>query len=164
MKKIKIKNNSNKLRSKKSIDELKNLAFKVCNDLKIYDIIDSCNINYTKKLNYYRDSQPLYGFKKLFNNNKVTIDLAEVWDTSQYVRKLTIIHELTHAKQMIDKRLIINDNCNSVIWNGKVVNTWRKFKFTEFNKLKTNKEKDKYIKPKLPWELEVRKNVSKLLD
>lgn len=161
---VRIRNKSNKNRSLEAMKELKELATFVAQELNITEHINSISINYTKELNYYLKNKPLYGFYKLFNDNKVRIDLAKNWDKSQIIRKTTIVHELVHVKQMIEKRLVIGPDLDTAHWNGKLITSWKKFRWKELKELKTTIEQSLYIKKTLPWESEVNNYVKKYIN
>jgi hypothetical protein len=156
--KVVVINRSNKKRSKASIDELKQFAFNVAGELDINKKIDIVRLIYHKDFyNFYPKGKPLFGFYKLYHNRIVTIYLAKHWDASQNARKNSIIHELTHAKQMIEKRLVIGRGFNTVKWNGEINRTWKKFTFKKYESL-GDRSQDIYIRKLLPWENEVRQN------
>lgn len=156
--KVIIVNRSNKKRSVDSMNDLKLFAFDVVVKLGINKKIDVVRLIYnTDFYNFYPKGKPLFGFHKLYHKRIITIYLAKHWDTSQSMRKISIIHELTHAKQMIEKRLVIGKNFKSAKWNGEINHTWKKFNFKEYEKLSDFK-KNIYTRTLLPWEDEVRHN------
>lgn len=103
--KIQVINRSNKKRSKASIDELKLFTIIAAVKLGIDKKISIVKLIYNTDFHgYYPKGKPLYGFYKLYHNRTVVIYFAKHWDESQNARKTAIVHELTHAKQMIEKR------------------------------------------------------------
>ncbi len=161
--KVKIRNRSNKKRSLSAMQELKDFSIHIAKELGIENKIILIQLNYTKGFSdYYPKGKPMFGFHKLFKNKKVKIDFARYWDYSQTDRKEAIVHELTHVKQMVDKRLIISRDFKNVIWKGRPNQSWKKWRFKIFNEL-TRKEKNKYTAKLLPWEAEVQSNINALV-
>jgi hypothetical protein len=161
--KVVVINRSNKKRSKASIDELKQFTVNVAAELGINKKIDIVRLIYhTDFYNYYPKGKPLFGFYILYHDRIATIYLAKHWDASQNARKTSIIHELTHAKQMIEKRLVIGRNFNSAKWNGETNYSWKKFSFKKYESL-SGRSQDIYIRELLPWENEVRYNTESYL-
>lgn len=158
--KIKIINRSNKKRSKESMDELKLFAFKAAIKLGIDKKISIIKLIYNKDFyGYYPKGKPLYGFYKLFHNRTVVIYFAKHWDTSQYDRKIAIVHELTHAKQLIEKRLVVSRNFKEAKWNGEVNHSWKSWRQKKYDQL-SDYGKDVYTRKHFPWENEVRNNTN----
>ncbi len=143
------------------MQELKDFSIYVAKKLKIENKIDTINLFYTKNFHgYYPKGKPMYGFYKLFHNRQVRIDLTKHWDVSQKARKKSIVHELTHVKQMSEKRLVVSKDFKNIIWNDKINISWKKWRFAVADKLKAQKCRD-YTKKFLPWEREVETNTYK---
>jgi len=156
-----IRNKSNKRRSKTSMSELKEFACDIANKLKISNKIKVIRITYTKTFHgYYPKGKPMFGFKKLLNSGVVTIDLAHHWDYSKESNREGIIHELTHVKQLVEKRLVIDKDCKQVIWNGKTNNTWNKFRFSNLDGMNAE-DQVVYIEKFFPWERDVNRNIAR---
>lgn len=156
-------NQSNKARSKKARNELKEFARDIVNKLGISQNIRHIKLRYTKQFyGYYPKNKPLAGFFKAYKDGVVQIDFTGWWDRSQADRKIAIIHELTHAKQMIEKRLVVYKNGRQLKWNGKYTNCWKKFKLDLIEDMSED-ELEKYIRKHLPWEREVYKNCERLM-
>ncbi len=159
--KITIRNFSNKRRSKAAMNELKSFTAEICAKLNIQRHIDLIKITYTKNpLDYYPVGKPLYGFYKLYHNRMVNINLAGSWDASQEVRMESIIHELTHVKQLVEKRLVVSRDFKSIKWMGKTHELWKKWRWKEYSALPRAK-KYNYTARLMPWEKEVQGNVDK---
>jgi len=159
--KITINNHSNKKRSKKAMQDLKDFAELIAHRLDISDSIKHIKLRYTTKWNgYYPKNKPLAGFFKAYSNGVVKLDFVGHWDGCQIDRKEAIIHELTHAKQIIERRLIIYKNGKQMKWNGEYYKDWKKFNLDHFGTL-TPDQQLKYTKKHLPWEREVLKNINK---
>ena len=153
--KISIRNLSNKRRSKQAMNELKEFAREQAELLGIDSKIKEIRLRYTTDFHgYFPKGKPLYGFKKLFSKGIVRIDLTRHWDISQSVRKSSIHHELIHVKQIINKDLQINRTGTIIKWKGKVINSWKKFRFDKQEE-KRGKAFFNYTVKLLPWERDV---------
>jgi len=153
--KVIIRNTSNKPRSEKAMADLKAYASFIAVELGIHKKIKEIRINYRKDWHgYYPKGRPLAGFNLLWNNGIVTINLAKYYDTDQDMRKDFIIHELVHVRQLISKDLVISKDERNIKWKGVVVNTWKKFRDKEFDKLSRKKGRV-YVEKLMPWEREV---------
>jgi len=162
--KITLSNKTNKPRSKKSRQELKDFAKYMAEELGITQSIKVIRLTYKKDFNgYYPKGKPLAGFFKLWNNGVVTIDLARHWDRSQEDRKTAIVHELTHVKQMISKQLVVYKNAKQVKWKGKYATQWKTFRDSIFDELTPDKQ-DLYVRICFPWEAQVQANCDKYQD
>lgn len=161
--KIKVINISNKRRSRKSTSLLKEFINLAICALDLEDHIDEVRIRFTKDFyNYFPKGKPLAGFDKLYSNRICKIDLTKHWDTSLKANKEAIIHELTHIRQLIDKRLVLGKDRKTVIWNGKVNNDWRKYNEAKFEKMSSKKSFELFYKY-MPWEKEVYNNIRKFV-
>ena len=81
----------------------------------------------------------------MFTHNTKTIKIdLRCYDVTQIVS--TIIHEMTHAQQVQDKKLVID--AKSQKWNGKSI--------------ELAKSHEDYLN--LPWEIEARKNEEKYIN
>lgn len=159
--KISIRNRSKKKRSKAAMQELKEFAQAVAIKFGIHHKIKQINLTYKSNwANYYPKGKPLGGFKKLYHNGILTIDFTKYWDYSQKSRKEAIIHEMTHAKQIIEKRLVISRNQKELTWNGKPHVKWKNFRFKQYDSLSVRKRTE-YREALLPWEREVGRNLKK---
>ncbi len=158
---VTFKNRSNKLISRTRVVFLKRFARLMACTLEIDRRINLIDLRLTKDWHgYYPKGEPLGGLIKLYHNKIVRIDLTRHWDTSLLMNKEAIIHELTHAKQLIEKRLVINRTRTEAKWLGKKVVTWKKFRVARLNELPT-KRSWAYTERLIPWEREVRTNVQK---
>ena len=161
--KVSIRNLSNKKRSKKAMEELKEYACFIAKELKIEKNIREINLKYKKNWSgYYKKGKPLVGFTKSFNHGVVQIDLTGFWDVNQATRKEAIVHELTHAKQLIEKRLQISSNFKELKWNGVKFDKWKKWNNEKFQELSEKAFMKKRFKL-MPWEREVENNLEKFL-
>lgn len=132
--KINIQNKSKKKRSLNQTIDLKKFTLEIANKLKISEKFENILLVYADKYNgYYSKGDPFIGFKLLWNGKRIKIVMSQHFDKNQNTRKELIIHELTHAKQLISKKLIILGK--TVIWKGSVNKSWRKFRFSHMELL-----------------------------
>ena len=163
--KISIRNLSNKKRSRKAMNELKDFAREIAQKLKITDNISEIRLRYTKQFNgYYPKGQPLGGFFKLYNpeTQVVTIDFTGFWDISREDRLVAIVHELTHVHQMVSEKLQISSDGKECKWKGKDYQKWKKLKLSLLDDM-TPDEQTEYLHKYLPWEKEVDRNCKKYI-
>lgn len=156
-----VKNHSSKKRSKKEINTLRNFASKIAKELNISKHISYISINYKDDwTGYYPEGKPLAGFFKAWNGKRVTIDLVGFWDKNLMARKEAIVHELTHAKQMITKDLVVYKTGKTLKWKGKVCHSWKEWRMSKLNSLSSYKKRAEYHHKLLPWEKEVEENIN----
>lgn len=158
---VTIRNRTNKRRSVKSKEELRTFTRYIVKELGLTRIKE-INLTYTKQFSgYYTKDKPMHGFVKLYKNGRVRIDLTQWWDSSRIANRSAVVHELTHVKQMQQRRMVINKNENAINWNGKRTDKWKKFRFATLEAMTTTKDADAYLRKWLPWEGEVQKNLAK---
>lgn len=159
--KVTLVNFSNKKRSKKARQELKDFATFIAEELRVDSKIKHIKMRYTRKWSgYYPKGKPLAGFFKAYRDGVTNIDFTGHWDFDRQTRLEAIVHELTHAKQLIEKRLVVYKNGRQMKWNGKYTNQWKDLKIDMLDSMDAD-EVEKYIIKCLPWEKEVHKNIDK---
>ena len=163
--KIIVTNKSSKSRSQKQINELKKYVVYIAKQLNIYEKIPKVYLTYKDYFTgYYPKGKPLAGFFKSWNGKRVSIDLTGFWDENMTSRKEAIVHELTHAKQMIEKRLVVFKTGRTLRWNGQLNKDWKKWKDSVISSMESSEDKLNYHLKLLPWEREVNKNLNKFLN
>lgn len=163
--KVVVKNKSSKRRSSKQIKELKEFVFYIARELNIVDKIPTVYLTYKDNFTgYYPKGKPLAGFFKSWNGHRVSIDLTGFWDVNLTARKEAIVHELTHAKQMIEKQLVVFKTGRTLKWNGRLNNSWKKWRENEILSMENESERLDYHLKLLPWEREVNLNIRKYLN
>lgn len=159
---ITIRNRTNKKISIRAKEDMRTFARVMVRHLGIEYWIKEIEITFVKDDgSYYPKDKPLFGFKKLFDGEVVKIDFSKTYGTSKDDRNGIIIHELTHVQQLIAGELKIADDCRTVYWKGKKTETWKKFRFAKYYKLKETNKHRAYIKKLLPWEAAVDLNFKK---
>lgn len=163
--KVVIRNKSSKKRSYKQYKELRQFTISIAKEFGIYDQVETVYLTFRDEFpkTYYPKGQPLAGFFKCWNGNRVSISLCDFWDGNMNDRKSAIVHELTHTKQMINKELIVFKNGKTIKWKNKLNHTWKNFKFKVHDSMSDRKKQDKYLCKHFPWEKEVGKNLDKYL-
>lgn len=151
---VNITNRTNRRRSIAARQDLKDFAVKVAEKLGISDYIEEISLYYLKTHRMYFREGPLGGFRRLWDGKRIRIDIAKHWDTDQHARKTAIVHEMTHVKQMIDRRLVIHHGGKSLKWRGRRYDGWKNYKFAL-------DKTDSYRIKHLPWESEVVENIRK---
>jgi hypothetical protein len=163
--KVVIRNNTNKKVSVQEKQKLKEFVFHIAQSLNIETYIPVVYLTYKKKWNgYYPKNKPLAGFFKSWNGKRVSIDFVAFWDTSLTARKEAIVHELTHAKQLIEKKLVIYKNGRQMKWNGNYYRDWKKWKTKEVFTIKNKSQRIASHTRYLPWEKDVVENVKTFLN
>lgn len=160
--KIVVKQLQKKKLSNRYLDRLKEFTAVACLMI-LKDELEKVTVLELKIKDSYKDfypkNKPLAGFDILVKpGGIVTIVLAEYYNKNHEHRQSFIAHELVHAKQLLSKKLVIQ-NQKDVIWNHKPYHQWKKFRFKVFNHLeKTDiKKSQEYLQKYLPWEKEVAK-------
>lgn len=162
--KINIRNKSDIVRTKSEMDYLKIFTAELAWELGIACDVREIRLRYRNWwYGYYPKGKPLAGFYKLFKAGIVTIDLTGHWDADLIARKTAIVHELTHVKQIVEKRLRVHSNCRVVHWNGSRVDTWKKYRESIRDSLTSQEARRRYKGNLIPWEWEVWENVDKLI-
>lgn len=157
---VTIRNRTNKKISVRSKEDLRTFFKHIVRILGIEDWIDEAQLTFTKDHgSYYPKGKPLHGFRRLYDGKIVKIDFAGSWNVSQDKRKRTIIHELTHVKQLIGGKLEISDDSKTAYWKGRKTVKWKQFRFAELDKLREPEDMQAYLNKYLPWEAEVQSNV-----
>jgi YesN/AraC family two-component response regulator len=86
------------------------------------------------------------------NNNKFYLHFNPNQSYKRIIQSM--IHELTHVKQVAKKELLPNKDYTSILWKGKEYITAK-----DYNKLMKSNPKE-YVK--LPWEIEANNNMNNL--
>jgi len=163
--KVVIRNLTNKKVLESEKKELRDFVKYISQQLNIENKIPVVFLTYKNNwTGYYPKGKPLAGFFKSWNGNRVSIDLTDFWDTSLTARKEAIIHELTHAKQLIEKQLVVYKNGRQMKWNGVYFKKWKNWKASQIFSIKNKDERIKNHIKYLPWKKTVVSNVKKFLN
>ena len=163
--KVVIRNLSSKKRSKKQYKELRLFAKTIANQLEINHKIKTLYLTYRDEWphTYYPKQKPLGGFFKCWDGKRVSITFTGHWDVNMNTRMSSIVHELTHAKQMINKELLVFRNGKTVKWRGELNYSWKNFRFETLDGIQDRKKRNKYTNKHFPWEKEVQLNIKKFV-
>ena len=140
---------------------LKAFTKKIAERLEIDHRIKHIDLRIVKEWHgYYPKGKPLGGFKKVRKGKTVRIDLTGHWDKSITMNKEAIVHELTHVKQLIEKRLEVNRSATELKWLGKKQVQWKKFRLSKLDSLGSINAW-RYTYKYMPWEKEVHDSIKK---
>lgn len=158
---IKFKNYTKKKRSTRIKKELIEFSLYMAKEFEIDQNIKSLTFEFRNDwIGYYPKGKPLGGFRFMLSNGHMRIVLTKFWDINQKARKEAVVHEMTHAKQILTKKLVVVKD-KDIVWANKNYDKWKKFRFNKYVQIKNIKVQKEYLEKHFPWEQEVNQNIKR---